>query len=161
MHKMPHRPEAFSHKNFKADIWRHRTTTTGGKQRRRAVDPDAHPAVSSEEQQLLQLQINATAHDQVQLQMETELSEVDARRATLTSQQVVSGLLPPPAHHANAALPDEAPQASPPSEVAALVQLFQLQMQQPADREQCYEDAWRIDVRLQSCNLRLLNERHA
>ena len=66
-------------------------------ERRRAVDPDAHPAVSSEEQQLLQLQINATAHDQVQLQMETELSEVDARRATLTSQSAGSlGASPTP-----------------------------------------------------------------
>jgi hypothetical protein len=53
-------------------------------ERRRAVDPDAVPAVSSEEQQLLQLQIHATADDQVRLQMETELDEpeVDARRAT-------------------------------------------------------------------------------
>jgi hypothetical protein len=65
-----------------------------------------------EEQQLFQLQINATADDQVLLQMETELEEVDARRATLivalasshthgptrgiASQQVVSGLFPPP-----------------------------------------------------------------
>jgi hypothetical protein len=54
-------------------------------ERLRAVDPDAIPAVSSEEQQLLQLQIYATADDQALLQMETELDEVDARRATLTA----------------------------------------------------------------------------
>ena len=51
--------------------------------RRRAVGPDAVPASPSEEQRLLQLQINAEATEQrmVTFRMETEIAELDARKA--------------------------------------------------------------------------------
>ena len=51
--------------------------------RRRAVGPDAVPASPSEEQRLLQLRINAEATEQrmVTFRMETEIAELDARKA--------------------------------------------------------------------------------
>ena len=57
--------------------------------RRRAVDPDAAPASTSGEQQLLQLQMNAAAAEQrlVTSRMETELAELDARKAAAVLAQ--------------------------------------------------------------------------
>ena len=51
--------------------------------RRRAVDSDTIPAPPSEEQQLLRLQINAAAAEQrlITFRVETEIAELDARRA--------------------------------------------------------------------------------
>ncbi len=51
--------------------------------RRQAVSPDAVPASPSEEQRLLQLQINAEATEQrmVTFRMETEIAVLDARKA--------------------------------------------------------------------------------
>ena len=129
-------------------------------ERRRAVDFDAVPAVSSEEQQLLQLQIIATTDDRVRLQMEMELDEVDARRATLKAALASSHPQTPTGERESAGSLGASPTPSPPhercsprrspsprSEVAALMQLFQLQMQQAADREQRYEEQRREDRR--------------
>ena len=115
--------------------------------RRRAVDPDAPPASTSGEQQLLQLQMNAAAAEQrlVTSRMETELAELDARKAaaeaalaqsrhrTHASEQgsaANSGGSPSPSPPRERRSPRRSP--SPPSEVAALLQLFQQPQQYAA-----------------------------
>jgi hypothetical protein len=60
--------------------------------RRRAVSPDAVLASPSEEQRLLQLQINAEAAEQrmVTFRMETEIAELDARKAAAEAALAIS-----------------------------------------------------------------------
>ena len=123
--------------------------------RRRAVGSDAVPTSPSEEQRLLQLRINAEATEQrmVTFRMETEIAELDARKAAAEAALAQShqrthaleresadnlGISPSPSPPCGRRSPRRSP--SPPSEVAALLQLFQQQQQQAADREQRREE---------------------
>ena len=130
--------------------------------RRRAVGPDAVPASPREDQQLLQLQLSAAAAEQrmVTFRMETEIAELDARKAAAEaartqSQQRTHALERESAGNFGASLSPSPPRErrssrrspSPPSEVAALLQLLQQQQQQAADREQRHEEQRREDRR--------------
>ena len=119
--------------------------------RRRAVSPDAGSASPSEEQRLLQLQINAEATEQrmITFRMETEIAELDARKAAAEAalaqaHQRAHALERESADNLGGSPRSSPPRGrrsprrspSPPLEVAALLQLFQRQQQQAADREQ-------------------------
>ena len=121
-------------------------------ERRRAVDPDAVSSFPSEAQQLRQLRISAAADDRRRPQIEAELAAMDERRATFETALASSRPQTPPGEGESASL-ESSPNPSPPrnrrsprrstspqAEIAALMQLFQLQMQQAADREQRHEE---------------------
>jgi hypothetical protein len=131
---------------------------------RRSVGPDAVPAPPSEGQQLLQLQINATAAEQrtIIVRIEAEIAGLDSRRATAAAALVQShqrandlerlgesagiiGASLSPGPPSERCSPRRSP--SPPSKVAALLQLFQQQLQQALDqrREDRRETAARED----------------
>ena len=121
-------------------------------ERRRAVDPDAVSSFPSEAQQLGQLRVSAAADDRRRPQIEAELAAMDERRATFETALASSRPQTPPGEGESASL-ESSPNPSPPrnrrsprrstspqAEIAALMQLFQLQMQQAADREQRHEE---------------------
>ena len=126
-------------------------------ERRRAVDPLAVPPFPSEEQQLRQLQLNAAADVRQRPQREAEPAKLDARRATFEAALASSRPRTPTWERASASLkssPNLSPprdhrsprrSASPQAEMTSLMQLFQLQMQQAADREQRHEEQRRED----------------
>ena len=125
--------------------------------RRRAVGPGAVSASPSEDQRLLQLQISAEATEQrlITSRMETEIAELDARKAAVEaalaqSHQRTHALERESTDNLGASRSPSPPceglrrsprrSHSPQSEVAALMQLFQQQQQQAADREQRREE---------------------
>ena len=85
MHWIPrHQPElVFSPDSLPGSNGRRQQEERYITDRRRAVSPDAGSASPSEEQRLLQLQINAEATEQrmITFRMETEIAELDARKA--------------------------------------------------------------------------------
>ena len=118
-------------------------------ERRRGFISDTVPSTPSEEQRLLQVQINTEAAEQMMVisRMETEIAKLCARKAaaetalaqshqqTRESEQASTGNLgasPSLSPLRERRSPRRSP--SPPAEVAALLQLFQLQQQQTADQ---------------------------
>jgi hypothetical protein len=118
-------------------------------ERRRGFISDTVPSAPSDEQRLLQLQINSEAAEQMMVisRMETEIAELDARKAAAeaalaqshqrtraleresTGDLGASPSLSPPRERRS---PRRSP--SPPTEIAALLHLFQMQQQQVADQ---------------------------
>ena len=118
-------------------------------ERLRRTSPDALPSSTSEEQRLLQFRIDTEAAEQrmANCRMETEMTELDAKKAaaeaaleqsrqwTRALEQESSGNLgtsPCPSPPRERRSPRRSP--SPPTEVAALLKLFQMQQQQAADQ---------------------------
>jgi hypothetical protein len=118
-------------------------------ERRRGFIWDTVPSAPSDEQRLLQLQINSEAAEQMMVisRMETEIAELDAKKAAAeaalsqshqrtraleresTGALGVSPSLSPPRERRS---PRRSP--SPRTEIAALLHLFQMQQQQAADQ---------------------------
>ena len=126
-------------------------------ERRQLPGRDAVPSSPSDEQRLLQLQndTDAAAQRMVISRMETEMAELDARKAAAEAALAEShqrtraweresagnlGTSPSPSPPRARRSPRSSP--SPTTEVAALLQLFQMQQQQAADqrREERRED---------------------
>ena len=126
-------------------------------ERRQLPGRDAVPSSPSDEQRLLQLQndTDTAAQRMVISRMETEMAELDARKAAAEAALAEShqrtraweresagnlGTSPSPSPPRARRSPRRS--SSPPTEVAALLQLFQMQQQQAADqrREERRED---------------------
>ena len=126
-------------------------------ERRQLPGRDAVPSSPSDEHRLLQLQndTDAAAQRMVISRMETEMAELDARKAAAEAALAEShqrtraweresagnlGTSPSPSPPRARRSPRRSP--SPTTEVAALLQLFQMQQQQAADqrREERRED---------------------
>ena len=125
--------------------------------RRRAFGSEEDSASPSDEQRLVQLQITAEATQQrmITIRMETEIAELDARKAAAEATLAQShqrtraleresadylGTSPRSSPPCGRRSPPSRRSPSPPLEVAALLQLFQRQQEQAADREQRREE---------------------